>query len=97
MEELWMNLPSDISYRICNKLPEVRAIPYELSLSINQQFWMLERLVKLYRNWFGHDGYYFLVDDLNAVNQSDMIDPWDIWYDMNKESRTEFYNNVFGK
>lgn len=94
MDDLWTNLPRDLAHRICNKLPEVRSIPYELSLSINHQFWMLERLIKLYGNLFGHDGYYLLIDDMNAVNQSDMLDPWDIWYDMSKESRVEFYRNV---
>lgn len=94
MEELWTNLPIDLTYRICNKLPELRAIPYELSLSINHHFWMLERLIKIYRAWYGRDGYYFLIDDLNAVNQSDMVDPWDIWYDMSREDRVEFYTNV---
>ena len=53
MYPIWKKLPLDLSYYICNKLPQVRGIPIDLKKDIVTQQWRLNRFAK---NWeFGLD------------------------------------------
>jgi hypothetical protein len=48
MDSIWQKLPLDLAQYICNKLPQVRGIPFDLKDDIVTQQWRLTRFAK---NW----------------------------------------------
>ena len=96
MDSIWQQLPDEISEHICNQLPKVRRIPMDLSGDIQNQFFMLSRLRRNYTSWYGRDdGYDVLLDDLNMLNETDYINIYDAWYDIDRDRRREYYYSVF--
>lgn len=96
MDPVWTQLPLELSEHICNQLPKVRKFDEVLSGDIQNQFYMLNRLLRNYTSWYGRDdGYDVLLDDLNMINETDYINIYDAWYDIDRDRRREYYYSVF--
>lgn len=96
MDSIWQQLPGELSELICNQLPKVRKIDEVLSGDIQNQFYMLNRLRRNFTSWYGRDdGYDVLLDDLNMINETDYINIYDAWYDIDRDRRREYYYSVF--
>jgi hypothetical protein len=97
MDTIWKNLPIELSEHICNQLPKVRRIPCDLKQDLRYQFFMVDKMLKYFTMWYGYDdAYTLLLHDLNMLNESDDVSPYDTWYSMDTDKRTEYYYSIMG-
>lgn len=95
MDLMWTQLPLELSEHICNQLPKVRKIDEDLRFDIVSQNYMVHRMLKYYTQWFGKDdATYVLLDDLNIITESDYVDVYDAWFNMDTDKRTKYYHSV---
>ena len=95
MDPVWTQLPIELAEHVCNQLPKVRRVDENMKAQIENQEWMVKRMLKYYTEWFGYmDAYDFLLDDLNMLNESDFLYVWKVWEDLDPEKRSEYYNAV---
>lgn len=95
MDPVWQNLPVDLSDKICNMLPKVRAMDPDMKDQI--KFWHLRRLLNNSIMWFGYsDGYMIVLDDLNMLCESDYTSVHHAWSNTDVEKRLEYYYQCMG-
>ncbi len=72
-------------------------IPYELKMDIENQFWMVDEIIRIYNPWYGKNcSYDVLLDDLNKINNFKYYDLYEAWSATDKENRREYYLKVMG-